>query len=76
MAQHGIESIDFLKVDTEGADIDVLQGFRNAFEQGAVTMAQFEYNDLSLKLSRTLLADFYELLTPLHDRQNLAAAPS
>ena len=61
IAEHGIESIDFLKVDTEGADIDVLRGFRKALERGAVAMVQFEYNYLS-QFSRTLLADFFELL--------------
>lgn len=43
LAKHGIASIDFLKVDAEGSDFQVLKGFGAALERGAVRALQFEY---------------------------------
>lgn len=56
--------VDFLKIDTEGHDLAVLRGFRASLEGGLVGAIQFEYGEVSIP-SRTLLADFYELLVPL-----------
>lgn len=64
MAMHGLESIDLLKIDTEGHDLSVLRGFGSAIEHGRVAAIQFEYNSLSID-SRALLADYYEYLVPL-----------
>lgn len=61
MARHGIERIDFLKIDVEGAESGVLAGFAGALERGAVTAIQFEYGPAALS-SRFLLKDFYTLL--------------
>lgn len=60
----GIDHLDILKIDAEGHDLRVLHGFEQALSDGRVTVAQFEYNTWNIK-SRTLLADFYELLVPL-----------
>ena len=59
-ARHGLGSIDLLKIDTEGHDFRVLQGFEPLFEQGAIGAAQFEYNSrwLSAHLS---LRDLFQL---------------
>lgn len=40
--QHGITSIDFLKIDTEGHDIEVALGFRNMLAAGQITFVQVE----------------------------------
>lgn len=64
MRDLGLCHLDLLKVDTEGHDLSVLRGFKNALTSGAVSVIQFEYNYLSIH-SRTLLLDYYELLTPL-----------
>lgn len=58
-SREGIEQIDFLKVDAEGADLRVLQGFERTFSGGRVRLCQFEYNTRCIE-SRCLLADFYE----------------
>jgi FkbM family methyltransferase len=41
-AQHGIDSIDILKIDTEGHDLNVLVGFRSMIVQGKVKYIQVE----------------------------------
>jgi FkbM family methyltransferase len=60
-AEHGIEHIDLLKVDTEGHDFDVLRGFEAMFARGGIDVVQFEYGRGSI-LTRRLLLDHYELL--------------
>jgi FkbM family methyltransferase len=57
--QHGIADIDLLKIDAEGADLSVLRGFGQMV--GRIAVIQFEYG-LANVMTRTLLADFYELL--------------
>jgi FkbM family methyltransferase len=60
--QHGIEQIDFLKLDVEGAEPMVLGGFDKTIGRGRVGVIQFEYGRVSL-VTRFLLGDFYALLT-------------
>jgi FkbM family methyltransferase len=64
LATAGVDRVDFLKIDAEGNDLDVLRGFRDALAAGAIRVIQFEYSPWN-RLSRTLLRDFYELLEPL-----------
>jgi FkbM family methyltransferase len=59
--EHGIERIDFLKVDAEGADLDVLRGFEGMLAAGAVDALQFEYGRVNI-LTHNLLFDFHEFL--------------
>lgn len=58
LAARGIERVDLLKIDVEGAEPAVLEGFAGSFERGAVTLVQFEYGAINLT-TRFLLADFY-----------------
>lgn len=41
--EHGIASIDLLKIDVEGADHLVLRGFADLFAAKAIRIVQFEY---------------------------------
>lgn len=59
-----IDFIDYLKIDTEGAEGLVLEGFQNTLKQGKVGIIQFEYS-YHWVLARYLLMDVYELLVPL-----------
>jgi FkbM family methyltransferase len=63
-AEHGIAKIDFLKIDTEGAEYAILLGFKRMLEGGRIDVIQFEYG-LPNILSRKLVRDFHELLAPL-----------
>ena len=56
--EHGIERIDFLKIDVEGAEHLVLDGFSRALDAGRVDVIQFEYGKVNV-LTRFLLRDFY-----------------
>lgn len=58
-----IDHVDFLKIDTEGAEGLVLQGFKETLSQGKVSVIQFEYGYANI-LSRWLLLDAYEFLRP------------
>jgi FkbM family methyltransferase len=62
MAEHGIDRIDFLKIDVEGAEELVLRGFAKAFERGAIGAVQFEYGRFVV-LTKYMLRDFYADLT-------------
>jgi FkbM family methyltransferase len=59
--RHGIESIDFLKVDVEGAEYRVLNGFTRTLNAGRIQCLQFEYGAFSIQ-TRVLLADYYSML--------------
>lgn len=63
-AENYIERIDFLKIDAEGMDYRILQGFRTMLENGNIETIQFELNKSSI-LTKKLLIDFYNLLVPL-----------
>jgi FkbM family methyltransferase len=63
-ADHGIPKIDFLKIDTEGAEYAILLGFKRMLDGGKIDVIQFEYG-LPNVLSRRLVRDFYDLLSPL-----------
>jgi FkbM family methyltransferase len=63
-AQHGIEHVDLLKIDVEGAEHRVLDGFRGLLASGAVDVVQFEYGRANIA-SHVLLADFHERFAQL-----------
>ena len=56
--ENNIVSIDFLKLDIEGAEYDALLGFENAFKEGIVKLVQFEYGFINIS-TKKLLIDFY-----------------
>jgi FkbM family methyltransferase len=55
---HGIERVDFLKIDAEGHDLKVLQGSRELLAKGAISAAQFEFGGPNI-VSGDLLKDFF-----------------
>ena len=61
LASVGTDRIDYLKIDVEGAEYDVLLGFADALAAGRVALLQFEYGPYNIP-ARRLLIDFYELL--------------
>ena len=58
---HPVPLIDLLKIDVEGAENLVLEGFRNTLTQGRISSIQFEFG-LANIYSKFLLNDFWSLL--------------
>jgi FkbM family methyltransferase len=56
---HAVPSIDYLKLDVEGHELEVLTGGRRLFERGLVKFGQFEYGGCNID-SRVLLHDFFQ----------------
>jgi len=56
LATNGIDHVDFLKIDVEGAEDAVFRGFEQALTRGAIDLIQFEYGPLNLS-TRYFLAD-------------------
>ncbi len=61
MQTENIASIDFLKLDLEGAEYEALLGFEKALASGKIKCIQFEYGYINIS-AKKLLIDFYELL--------------
>jgi hypothetical protein len=59
-----VSQIDILKIDVEGAEGLVLDGFVKAMTAGEIGLIQFEYGTANI-VARWLLVDAYEKLTPL-----------
>ncbi|MGL5807618.1 MAG: FkbM family methyltransferase [Xenococcaceae cyanobacterium] len=52
--KHGLTKIDFLKIDTEGYDLNVLKGAQGLLSQQNIGVLQFEYNRNWLDAGSTL----------------------
>ena len=61
--QEGIRSIDLLKIDTEGYEMEVLLGASKMIESGAVRSIQFEFGETFLATPHHFI-DFWKLLSP------------
>lgn len=61
-AKRGIEAIDYLKIDVEGAEHRVLKGARALLEAEKISCIQFEYGAFSIQ-TRFLLKDYFDLLS-------------
>jgi FkbM family methyltransferase len=61
LKQHRIERVTFLKSDTEGHDLAVLQGGREALASARIDAWQFEYNARWI-YARAFLRDVFELI--------------
>lgn len=60
LAEQGLATVDFLKIDTEGAEPLVLQGFARALAERRIRFVQFEYSRINI-YTKFLLRDFYRL---------------
>jgi len=59
---NNIEKINFLKIDTEGHEMEVLKGAINMITSGRIDIIQFEFNEMHV-IARVFFKDFYELLS-------------
>ena len=58
-----IKEIDFLKLDVEGHELEVLKGAKTLLENKKIEFIQFEFGGANID-SRTFFQDFYYLLAP------------
>lgn len=63
LGEWSVPRIDFLKIDAEGYELEVLKGARRYLEIG-ITMVQFEFNDMA-RDAGVKWRDIYELLLGL-----------
>jgi FkbM family methyltransferase len=61
MAESGIDRVDLLRIDTEGHDLAVLKGARNALRDRRIKMIQFEFIPANITTGVTM-RDFFEVL--------------
>ncbi len=59
--QHGILSIDLLKIDTEGFDLAVIQGAEKSLNNQSVVFIYFEFHQLVPRKSATQLGSLVEI---------------
>lgn len=59
--EEGIQKIDFLKVDVEGAEYDVLEGCGEMLKNGSIRFVQFEFGPNNM-VSKTYMKDFFRVL--------------
>lgn len=64
-AQSGVERISYLKVDTEGFDLEVLRGASNMLEAGAIDFVEVEAGINPDNTYHVPLTDFMAYLQPL-----------
>jgi FkbM family methyltransferase len=62
--QNGIERIDFLKVDVEGHELEVLKGGRRLLANGRIDVIQFEYGGCNIDAG-VLLKDIFDFFAEL-----------
>jgi FkbM family methyltransferase len=60
LAQHELSHVDLLKIDVEGHEMQVLDGFAAALGAGVIDVVQFEFT-LWAAIARRWLADYYEV---------------
>ena len=60
--EQNIEYIDFIKIDVEGYELEVLKGASRLLSEKRIGIIQFEFNEMNI-ISRCFLKDFYDLLT-------------
>lgn len=61
--EHGIEHIDYLKLDVEGHELSALEGCSGLLHSGQVDIVQFEFGQCNL-YSRTFFHDLFSFFDP------------
>jgi len=59
--KYALKNIDLLKIDTEGHELQVLQGAKKTLAAEQIKLIQFEFNEMNV-LSHSFFRDFLELL--------------
>lgn len=65
VSAHGIDVVDFVKIDVEGHELSVIKGAKRSIERGTVKAFSFEFGQADVA-SRTFFRDFWEYITALN----------
>lgn len=60
--EEGIDRIDLLKIDVEGAEMKVLAGARDTLAEGRIAVIQFEYTAANV-VTRLFMRDYVDVLS-------------
>ncbi len=60
-SENKIEKIDLLKIDTEGFELEAIEGAAQLLAENRIEMIQFEFNEVNI-IKRRFLKDFYDRL--------------
>ena len=72
-AELDVGRVDFLKIDTEGGDLDILRGAGELLQGALVRVIQFEFGGTALD-TRQPLRDYFDLLEPAYRIHRLLPA--
>lgn len=61
--EHGLEVVDFMKMDIEGHELHALRGASRSLRDGKIRALTFEFGSSNIN-SRSYFRDFWDLLTP------------
>jgi FkbM family methyltransferase len=61
--RNGVRMIDFLKIDVEGHEFEVLKGASGMVSNGKIKVIQFEYGGCNID-ARVFLKDFFDFFKP------------
>jgi len=64
LQEQNLETVDFLKMDLEGAELEVLRGAVDILQEGKVRALAFEFGSANVAF-RNYFRDFWDLLTPM-----------
>lgn len=64
--QNAIDNIDFMKMDVQGYEYNVLLGAKNLLAKGRIKFIQFEFDEPNIN-NRVFFKDFWDLLSEKYD---------
>lgn len=62
--EYDLSTVDFMKIDVEGHELEVLKGAQKSFKRKVIKSLSFEFGPCNIN-SRTYFHDFWDFLTPL-----------
>lgn len=65
VTERGLQRVDFMKMDLEGAELEALAGAKHCIESGLVRALSFEFGVSNVN-SRTFFKDYFSLFSDCH----------
>lgn len=66
LKENSIEKVDFLKIDVEGHELDVLKGAEKSLKQGKIEILQLEFTQANSSCG-VFVKSFFDVLSENHD---------